>query len=246
MKTPIRLLLAGGLALAVAAPGRCCQDNSDPNSDFAKDGGDGDSVFGDDGGIPVFLQESDGSSSAPEDPPAPTVDVPAQEVPPPEAPSPDPAPPPDPPSAPGPAPVEAPSDPAPPSEPAAPQAPSDPPSAPSAPEPPATPAPDPAPEPTPPVAPSPTPEPTPETEAPPPSAPAAAPASAPPPSIPRIRFDPTGREARVAGAEPGGQAQIWTDPDLLRAKPWPSFDNPHPAEVQTRNVELPPPPAAPP
>lgn len=64
----------------------------------------------------------------------------------------------------------------------------------------------------------------------------------PQPSVPvvdtvRVRLHATGHEAYTSGPSIG-HMQIWTDPINLQAAPWPSFQNPQPATVQTQNTIL--------
>ncbi len=69
---------------------------------------------------------------------------------------------------------------------------------------------------------------------------------APAPTFSRIRFNGTGRDARVVGSgSPTSGGPVWTDPAGLQSSPWPSFANPRSAAANTADVSLPPVPAAP-
>lgn len=67
----------------------------------------------------------------------------------------------------------------------------------------------------------------------------------PPPTLVRIRFNATGRDAHVVNRNaPAGSSFIWTDPGGLFLEPWPAFTGARPAPAGAANTLLPPVPVA--
>lgn len=66
------------------------------------------------------------------------------------------------------------------------------------------------------------------------------------PTLARIRFNPSGTDARVVNQNaPAASTLIWTDPDGLATTPWPTFSGVQPAPAGAGDTPLPPVPNAP-